>query len=125
MRKYTLIMGGILGLTGIALGAMGAHALKEILSPEKLESFVTGTRYQMYHALFLLVVGLLMQKSESKLLKASAHLAVVGTLLFSGSVYLLATAGWKFLGPVTPLGGITLMSAWALLILHFIREKTS
>lgn len=124
MRKFSLITGGITGVTGIALGAMGAHALKEVLTPEQLDSFVTGTRYQMYHALFLILLGILMGKNRTKLLSISAILATAGTVCFSGSIYLLTVAGWKWLGPVTPLGGLLLMSAWILLILHFIREKT-
>jgi uncharacterized membrane protein YgdD (TMEM256/DUF423 family) len=77
----------------------------------------------MYHALLLLLLGVLMGKNNTRLLKSSAMLAFAGTLCFSGSLYLLTVAGWNWMGPVTPLGGLLLMAAWILLIIHFIREK--
>lgn len=112
----------ILGFTGVILGALGAHALKEVLSPEALESFKTGVTYQMYHALQLLFIYYLIQKNpEFRILKWAQNLSIIGVILFSVSIYLLAMQGvWgislRFLGPVTPIGGLFLIASWGLLM---------
>jgi uncharacterized membrane protein YgdD (TMEM256/DUF423 family) len=116
MEKKTISTGALLGMIAIILGAFGAHALKNILSSEQLSTFETGVRYQMYHALFLLFVGtthFINQKSK----KIIYNLTVMGTILFSGSIYLLATNSitsidFKIFGFVTPVGGLLLISAW-------------
>lgn len=121
------IVGSFLGLTAIILGAFGAHALKVRLSVEQLSSFETGVKYQMYHALLLLVLSFNSHCTE-KLKKTLFYLIVSGVLLFSGSIYLLSTrviSGFelKFLGPITPIGGLLLIVAWIFLFMHFIKKK--
>jgi uncharacterized membrane protein YgdD (TMEM256/DUF423 family) len=116
MEKKILILGLIFGLLSIVLGAFGAHALKKVLSQESLDSFETGVRYQMYHALFLLLIAnttFLSVKEKSILF----YLVLVGVLFFSGSIYLLTTSAitgikTKILGPITPIGGAILIVSW-------------
>jgi len=116
MEKKILILGLILGMLSIIFGAFGAHALKKVLSQESLDSFETGVRYQMYHALFLLLIAntaFLSVKEKSILF----YLVLVGVLFFSGSIYLLATSvvtgiKSKILGPITPIGGVILIASW-------------
>ena len=121
------IAGTIFGLTAIILGAFGAHALKATLSIEQLSSFETGVKYQMYHALFLLIVSFNTQVSE-KNKRPIFYFVVSGVILFSGSIYLLSTRvisglELKFLGPITPIGGLLLIVSWLLLLLHFSNKK--
>ena len=128
MKNITLIIASIYGLTAVILGAFGAHAFKKILSVEKLQSFVTGVKYQMYSALFLLIVGYIL-KFESPSEKWIPILMILGTLFFSMSIYLLSfqevwNTNLKFLGPVTPSGGLFMILSWAMLIFHFIKNKS-
>ncbi|MDN5627768.1 MAG: DUF423 domain-containing protein, partial [Weeksellaceae bacterium] len=123
----TLIIGGIYGLLSVILGAFGAHAFKKILSIERLESFETGVRYQMYAAFFLLIVGYLL-KFETTSEKWISILMIAGTFLFSVSIYFLSFQDvWgvnlKFLGPITPLGGLFMILSWAMLIWYFAKTK--
>lgn len=122
MKNTTLIFGAVYGMLSVILGAFGAHALKKILTAARLESFETGVRYQMYAALFLLLVGFML-KFETGTERWISILMIAGTLLFSGSIYLLAMqdqlGNMKFLGPVTPLGGLLMIISWALLIYYF------
>ena len=117
---------GILGATGVAAGAYGAHALSQQLSPYLLNVFQTAVLYQLIHAVALLgVVALLGQSVTSKALLVSASLMVVGTVLFSGSLYLLTLSSWR-VGLITSLGGFLLISAWVtLLITGITYKKTS
>ena len=106
-------------VTAVALGALGTHALKEVLTESQLHSFETGVRYQLFHALALLVLVLNAEKFNQHL-KKSLTLMTVGICLFSFSIYLLSiqeTVGisLSFLGPITPIGGLLLISAWLLL----------
>ncbi len=102
----------------MAGGAFGAHALKEQLTENALNSFETGIRYQMYHALALLVVALLLkQNPEVATLAIAGWCFIAGVVLFSGSLYGLSLAGIKALGPVTPLGGVAFMAGWVCLML--------
>ena len=127
MDKRILLVAAFLGVTAIILGAFGAHALKKTLSVEQLTTFEVGVRYQMYHALFLLFVGtfaFLGEKERSIIF----YLTIVGVLFFSGSIYLLATntitnLKTKFLGPVTPIGGLFLVSAWVYLFYAVLSKK--
>lgn len=128
MDKTIIGTATILGLLSIILGAFGAHALKEVLTAEQLVSFETGVRYQMYHALFLLFVGTTSFLS-AKQKKNVFWLTLIGVLFFSGSIYLLATQSlsgisFKFLGPITPIGGLFLIIAWIVLFLSITRQKT-
>lgn len=125
MKNTTLIFGAVYGMLSVILGAFGAHALKKLLTPERLESFETGVRYQMYAALFLLVAGFFL-KFETGTEKWIAILMIAGTVLFSGSIYLLSLqeqlGNMKFLGPVTPLGGLLMIISWAVLLFFFIKK---
>ncbi|RKS94547.1 uncharacterized membrane protein YgdD (TMEM256/DUF423 family) [Flavobacterium limicola] len=128
MDKKILSTGAILGMIAIILGAFGAHALKKVLSIEQLSTFETGVRYQMYHALFLLFIGLL-KNISLKAKKTIYFLVVFGILLFSGSIYLLATNDltafdFKVIGFVTPIGGLLLIVAWVVLFIN-INNKQS
>ncbi|KGO90464.1 DUF423 domain-containing protein [Flavobacterium suncheonense] len=128
MDKKIIAVAAFMGAVAIILGAFGAHGLKEILSESQLLTFETGVKYQMYHALFLLFVGttgLLSETSKKKIL----WLTGLGVLFFSGSIYLLSTATAtglevKFLGPVTPIGGMLLIAAWILLFAKIFSKKT-
>ena len=107
-------IGALSGLLSVAAGAFGAHALKNKLPPDLLSVFETAARYEMYHALALCLVGLMALRSPSGLLSASGWLFVAGTLLFSGSLYVLALSGVRWLGAVTPFGGLCFMAGWLL-----------
>ena len=127
MDRKVLSTGAILGMIAIILGAFGAHALKKILSIEQLATFETGVRYQIYHALFLLFIGLI-KNMPQKAKKAIYFLVLFGVVLFSGSIYLLATNNltsfdFKIIGFVTPIGGLLLIIAWALLLLNIMNAN--
>jgi uncharacterized membrane protein YgdD (TMEM256/DUF423 family) len=113
-----------IALAAVVLGAFGAHALKTRLEPSQLASFETGVRYQMYHAFALLLVALSFDRISSRTLTAAAALFCAGILLFSGSIYLLVTVHWHWLGPVTPLGGLCFMAGWTTLAVAFLRGKS-
>lgn len=128
MDKKILSTAGFFGMTAIILGAFGAHALKKILTIDQLATFETGVKYQMYHALFLLFLGLNTQLSN-KIKKTILTLTILGVILFSGSIYLLATDSlnsfnFKVIGFVTPIGGLLLIIAWSSLMLHFLKKKS-
>ena len=128
MDKRILSTGAILGMIAIILGAFGAHALKKVLSIEQLSTFETGVRYQMYHALFLLFFGL-MKDVPQKTKKAIYFLVLFGVILFSGSIYLLATKdltsfNFKIIGFVTPIGGLLLILGWCGLLLNILSKKS-
>lgn len=127
MKTITLVVGAVYGLVSVILGAFGAHAFKKILSVERLESFETGVRYQMYAAFFLLIVGYIL-KFESGTEKWISWLMIFGTLLFSVSIYFLSFqeywgANLKFLGPITPLGGFLMIISWGMLIYYFAKNQ--
>ncbi|MFB0911213.1 MAG: DUF423 domain-containing protein [Flavobacterium sp.] len=129
MNKKLISTGALFGIIAIILGAFGAHALKKVLLPEQLITFETGVRYQMYHALFLILIALLNDLSE-KTKKAIYYLVVFGVILFSLSIYLLATNNltsfdFKVIGFVTPIGGLLLIVAWGILFFNFLKKKTT
>jgi uncharacterized membrane protein YgdD (TMEM256/DUF423 family) len=111
LNRPALVAGALLAALGMALGAFGAHALKASLPPPALGWWQTAVQYQMWHALGLLVVGALPQPR----LGLPAALLGAGTILFSGSLYLMALTGARWLGAVTPLGGAAMIAGWALL----------
>ena len=117
------VLAAIFGLIAVVLGAFAAHALKSRIEPALLLAFETGVRYQMYHALAMLLVSLWLDRTKSKLLIASGFLFSAGILFFSGSLYLLATAGWRWLGPVTPLGGLCFILGWLTLAVGLFRTR--
>ena len=116
MARLFFAIAALLGALSVAGGAFGAHALKGTLTESALGSFETGVRYQMYHAIALLVVAALLgQYPEAKGLVTVGCCFVAGVVLFSGSLYGLSLAGIKALGPVTPLGGVAFIVGWCLL----------
>lgn len=125
MNKKIISTAALFGMIAIILGAFGAHALKKVLSIEQLTTFETGVRYQMYHALFLLFIGtntLINQKRKNIIY----NLTLLGVILFSGSIYLLATNSlmpidFKIFGFITPIGGVFLISAWFILFFDLIK----
>ncbi|MGC1205398.1 MAG: DUF423 domain-containing protein [Flavobacteriaceae bacterium] len=128
MNKKILVTASLLGLTSVVFGAFGAHSLKELISIESQQTFETGVRYQMYHAILLLFVGITSLIKE-KTKRIIYYLVVVGLLLFSGSIYVLATNtlttfDFKTIGFITPIGGLFLITAWFLLFVHFLKNKT-
>ena len=110
-----LALGSISALISVATGAFGAHALKARLRPDLLAAFETGARYQMFHALGLLGVAWAASRLPGGLAAAAGWLFVAGTVLFSGSLYLLALTGARWLGAVTPVGGAAFLAGWACL----------
>lgn len=116
MGRKIIITATLLGALGIILGAFGAHGLKKIVSESAVASYEVGVRYQMYHVFFLLFVGLSTFFSD-KAKRTIFILTLVGVLFFSGSIYLLTFNGLdgfnvKFLGPITPIGGVFMIAAW-------------
>lgn len=128
MKRF-LIGAAIFGATGVLFGALGAHALEKVLSPDSLDSFQTGVRYQLFHALAILAwMGVRDHVSEA-FLKWGLSLMSWGVLLFSSSIFLLSTrsaTGWDqltFLGPITPIGGILLILGWTLLLAGVLKGR--
>ncbi len=108
--------GAVSGLFAVAAGAFGAHFLKTRLAPDLFEIFETGVFYQMVHALALLALAALSQRAPTAAGSTAGWLFLVGTVLFSGSLYALAFTGWRGLGAVTPFGGAAFLAGWACLI---------
>ena len=111
-----LITSGILGALGVALGAFGAHGLQERLTPDMLSTFEIGVRYQMYHAIAMLAASLAISK-ETKWLSRACGAWLTGVVIFSGSLYLLALTDTRWLGAITPIGGLAFIAGWCCLIL--------
>jgi len=127
MERKIISSALILGITAIILGAFGAHALKKELTVDELNTFETGVKYQMYHALFLLFLGMTVLVDD-KVKKKIFQLVVVGIVFFSGSIYFLATKtitgiDFKPLGIITPIGGTLLIVAWAALLWNLTLRK--
>jgi uncharacterized membrane protein YgdD (TMEM256/DUF423 family) len=121
MQRTLLLAGALAGLIGVAFGAFGAHGLRGRLSPEMLAVFETGVRYQMYHALALMLTAVASARSETtgrepgRAIAAAGWLFVAGIVLFSGSLYVLAVTGITVLGAITPIGGVAFLLGWACL----------
>jgi uncharacterized membrane protein YgdD (TMEM256/DUF423 family) len=117
MDRTFLFVGASAGFIGVALGAFGAHGLRNRLSPEMLAVFETGVRYQMYHAFAILVVALAAVRLDGWLIRSAGWLFTAGIVLFSGSLYALALSGVTVLGIVTPIGGLAFLAGWSCLLL--------
>lgn len=123
------ITGSIFALTAVVLGAFGAHILEELLDAERLVSFQTGVRYQFYHSFALFLTGILQVLFARKTFGLAAWFFAVGNLLFSGSIYLLSCRtllgieSWSWLGPITPIGGLSYMVGWILVGSAFLSQK--
>ena len=117
-------IGAISAGIGVAIGAFGAHGLENVISDaSRLETFETGARYQMYHALALLAVGWAGTRWKSPLISIAGWLFLIGTLIFSGSLYLLVLTDTPILGAITPLGGVAFISGWIALGLGALRGR--
>lgn len=115
MDKTLLLVGAVAGFLAVALGAFGAHGLRSRLSPDMLAVFETGVRYHMYHTLAILVVALMLARTDGWMIRAAGWAFTVGIVLFSGSLYLLALTGVTVLGAITPIGGLAFLLGWGLL----------
>ncbi|GAB4507654.1 MAG: DUF423 domain-containing protein [Sulfuricaulis sp.] len=116
--KLFLILGGINAALVVMLGAFGAHGLKTRISVEMLAVYQTGVHYHLFHALGLLAIGLVAtQVADSVWLKWSGWLMLAGIILFSGSLYVLSVSGLRWLGMITPLGGVAFIAAWTLFVI--------
>lgn len=117
MARIFLMIAAVSGFFAVVIGAFAAHGLKQILVPEAIDVVKTGVQYQMYHALALLLVALwLSHKPDARGLKVCGLAFILGSLLFSGSLYALALGAPRWLGPITPLGGLCFLIGWALLL---------
>jgi uncharacterized membrane protein YgdD (TMEM256/DUF423 family) len=122
LAKIFLALGSIAMLLAVALGAFGAHALKQTLAPELMATYETAVNYHFIHALGLLAVGLLaLHLPASGTLRWAGILMAAGLLLFSGSLYALSLSGIRGLGVLTPMGGVALLAAWLLLAVAVVR----
>lgn len=119
MDRVFLTLGAVSALVGVAAGAFGAHGLKSRLGPDMLSAFEVGVRYQMYHAFALMLAGWAQARWPGGLAAASGWLFLAGTLLFSGSLYVLSLTGLRWLGAITPLGGAAFLAGWACLAVLF------
>lgn len=128
MAKNWMAWGAIVAMAAVALGAFGAHGLKESLSPERLDIFHTGVRYQFYHAFALLFLGLWAKTSpENKMISRAGIAFFIGIVLFSGSLYMLSIRdliNWpvSWLGPITPLGGVSFIVGWVFVLLGINKD---
>ena len=115
MERVFFILGALSGFIGVAAGAFGAHGLKSRLSAEALSIFEVGVRYQMYHAFALIAAAWAQSKWPSSLVTTGGWFFILGTILFSGSLYLLSLSGVRWLGAITPVGGLAFLAGWACL----------
>lgn len=128
MHKLYLTLGATLAGLAVVLGAFGAHGLKQLVGPETVTTYQTGVQYQMYHAFALLIIGILYEKMPGSLLNWAGILFLAGIVLFSGSLYLLASfkamnkVGMSGIGIITPFGGLMFIVGWILLIIAIIKK---
>ncbi len=115
--RYFATIGAISAFLGVGAGAFGAHALRGQISPDLLQTWETGARYQVYHALALIACGWVASTNSSPWAERAGWCFIVGTLLFSGSLYALGLSAPRVLGAVTPVGGLALLSGWLMLAL--------
>jgi uncharacterized membrane protein YgdD (TMEM256/DUF423 family) len=115
MTRIFFLLGALFGATGVAAGAFGAHALRQRLTPDMMAVFETGVRYELYHALALLVVAWASAHWTGSATRMAGWLFVAGVVLFSGSLYALALSGFRWLGAITPFGGVAFIAGWLVL----------
>ena len=121
--RIIIAIAAVFGLLAVIAGAAGTHALRDTLDASALRTFETAARFQMYHALALLAVGILSMRWQTGILAVSTALFTLGILLFSGSLYILALSGIGIFGAIAPIGGISLMAGWAFLAIAAFRAK--
>lgn len=131
MHKGFLITAFILGALSVAMGAFGAHALKNLVSERVIITFETAVRYQFYHLLALMVVAVLYKDFRNGWMRAAGWFFIAGIFLFSGSLYMLSYVqalvlpGYKWLGPITPFGGVAFIAGWFSMLIGVVRKKSS
>ena len=128
MRKTFLRIGSLMAFFAVALGAFGAHGLKALITPERLDIYQTGVTYQFYHALGILLVALMIHYRKTSFLVYAGWLFTVGILFFSGSLYLLAIRDWvgfqaSWLGPITPIGGVLFLAGWLMVFSSTFQDR--
>lgn len=116
MERLFFLVGSISALIAVGLGAFGAHGLKGRLTPEMLNAFEVGVRYQMYHALALLAVAWALSRWPRAEITVAGWLFIAGTIIFSGSLYLLSLTGVRWIGAITPIGGAAFLLGWLSLV---------
>ncbi|MCK9408625.1 MAG: DUF423 domain-containing protein [Bacteriovoracaceae bacterium] len=121
MKKIFLLLGSLFAFFGVALGAFGAHGLKQFLPPESLVTFETAVRYQMYHAFAILIVALLADQYPR--MAVAGRLFGIGILLFSGSLYVMSTTGIRSFGFITPIGGFCFLAGWWIFFFTALKIK--
>jgi len=121
-RQRATVAGAVFAALAVAAGAFGAHALRNSLSADQLAAYETAARYQMYHALALLLAAQLAPRRSPALLRAGCRLFIAGIVLFSGSLYVLALTGRRWFGAITPLGGVAFLAGWVCLALGSLRR---
>lgn len=125
MSHLFIAIAALNGFMAVACGAFAAHGLKARLPEDLLAIFQTGVQYQMYHALALLAVGLLgLHMDQSGLLRTSGWLFIAGIIIFSGSLYILSLTGTRWLGAITPIGGVAFLAGWLLLLAAALRQAS-
>ncbi|MCK5277540.1 MAG: DUF423 domain-containing protein [Cyclobacteriaceae bacterium] len=123
MQKLFLIIGSILGALSVIIGAFGAHALKKLLeSTGRIEVFETAVKYQFYHALALMLLGILMFNIKHQFLNYAGYSFVIGVIIFSGSLYILCLTGITKFGMITPIGGLFMIAGWLFLLVGIIKS---
>ncbi len=125
MARFFILIAAVSGFFAVVIGAFAAHRLKNVVSPEMIEVVKTGVQYQMYHAFALLLIALLLiHKPAAMGLKAGGWAFILGSLMFSGSLYALALGAPRWLGPITPLGGLCFLVGWFLLAMSAWRIES-
>lgn len=124
MHRPLLIIAGISGALAVAIGAMGAHALKDHLDAYAMEVYTKAATYHFYHTLALFGVGIYAMHRPSAMLRWAGRLFIIGIILFSGSLYVLALTGIRQLGMITPIGGIAFIAGWLCVVFATIRERS-
>jgi uncharacterized membrane protein YgdD (TMEM256/DUF423 family) len=129
MKARFIIIGAIAAFLSVAIGAFGAHGLKDIVTEKMMANYNTGVQYQMLHSTGLLIIGILMQlwggqgSRVVSLLNTAGWLMLIGMVLFSGSLYVMALTSQTWLGAITPLGGVSFLAGWTCLALSAVRQK--
>ena len=119
-RRF-IALGAFIAFLSVALGAFGAHAVKNSITPELMRVYQTAVDYQFYHALGLILIGLIYQLHQSRLITVAGWLMLTGIVIFSGSLYILSLSGIRWLGAITPIGGTAFIAAWLFLFYALIR----
>jgi uncharacterized membrane protein YgdD (TMEM256/DUF423 family) len=129
MHKRFVVTGAVFGAIAVTLGAFGAHGLEKIVPAETVKTFQTGVQYQMYHALALLLIGILYDRCSQRFVKIAGTFFIIGIILFSGSLYLLTTfkatetVGLEKFGLITPFGGVFFIAGWLFLFISAVKSK--